>query len=509
MNVGIDLGTTYSLIARMDAEGRPALLPDYTDPEVVHTPSVVHLAPGAAYVGLLAEALLEQDPQIAVIRYFKRLMGEQQPVHYDDQGRPWYPEGVSALLLKKLRHDAETSTAADVEGAVITVPAHFTDPQRKAVLAAAALADLSVIGLVEEPVAAALHYGVLNQVHDRIMLVYDFGGGTFDATALSMDASGVYVLAKTGITELGGKELDEVIGQMILAQFEVALGAPLPMGARTLLDLRRVSEEIKIELCLPTRRNVRRLVMLGGQAVEVELSRTEFDSAIREMVDRTEAELRTCVRDAGLRLEDVNSVLLVGGSSMVPLVETRIRELFAQPGQEVLFHEPSKAIAYGAAVHAAQLTGSADVFQIPPELRGVTGYGVGVRAVDPVTGRVTVDTLIKKNMPLPARARKTYYTSRPEQVRIVLDFVQFRDPKEQLVSLGRLVVGPLASPRANYPIEVSTEYREDGTVAVQAYDAQSGVELEHVFGRDLEGGSTLPFQKSLIRGTVINNVITA
>jgi molecular chaperone DnaK (HSP70) len=140
-------------------------------------------------------------------------------------------------------------------------------------------------------------------------------------------------------------------------------------------------------------------------------------------------------------------------------------------------------------------------------LRGVSGYNVGVRTVDASSGRVAIDPLIKKNMALPARARKTYYTSRPGQERIVLDVVQYRDGADDAVSLGQLVVGPLVAPRANYPIEVTTEYREDGTVMLQAYDAQSGVELEQVFGRDgAHGGSTLAAQRGLVRGVTVNGV---
>ncbi len=509
MKVGIDLGTTYSLVARMDAEGRPVLIPDQAEPDVFHTPSVAHISQGAAFVGRMAEALLEQDPQIQVIRFFKRLMGEMTPVCFDDNGATWYPEGVAALVLKKLAFDVEAMSHAPLDDVVITVPAHFTDPQRRSVLAAATLADLSVIGLVEEPVAAALHYGVVSGLHDQIILVYDFGGGTFDATAMSMDARGVYVLAKTGLTELGGKELDEKVGEMILSQYQRALGQPLAMGARTLLELRRVSEEIKIELCNPGKTRLRRVVMLGGHAVEVEIARRDFEDSIKEYLERAEAEMMICIREAGLRVEDIGSLLLVGGSSLVPAVEERLSALFSRPGQQVLHHEPSKAVAYGAAIHVHQLSGEAEMYQLPPELRGVSGYSVGVRTLDPATGRVAVDTLIKKNMPLPAKMQKTYYTSRPNQERIVLDFVQYRDQREGLIGLGRLTVGPLDAPRANYPIEVTTEYREDGTVAVQAYDAQTGVELEQVFGRDESGGAGyLAAQRSLVRATVINNVIT-
>lgn len=509
MKVGIDLGTTYSLVSRLDAEGNAVLIPDHGEPDVFHTPSAVNIGFGCAFVGRMAESLAETDPELPILRFFKRLMGQHDPVFFDESGSAWYPEAVSSLILKKLRFDAESQLGTPVKSAVISVPAHFSDPQRRAVLAAAALADVPVLGLVEEPVAAALHYGVTAGAKDEILLVYDFGGGTFDATVLSADPTGFSVLAKTGITDLGGKELDEKVGTMILAQFERARGRALHMGARTLLELRRVSEELKIEICTPGRTHVRQLVLLGGQAVEVEITRTDFERAIQEYMQRAEAEMMLCLKEAGLRPADVTRLLLVGGSALIPLIETRMHQVFCRPGQQVLYHEPSKAIAFGAALHASQLAGDADRFQLPPELKGVSGYSVGVRTVDPSTGRVVIDTVIKKNMPLPSKARKAYYTTRPNQERIVLDFVQFRDSGEALISLGKLVVGPLSAPRPNYPVEVATEYREDGTISVEAYDAQTGIELKQVFGHDADGGTRhLASQRSLVRGTVINNLIS-
>lgn len=508
MKAGIDLGTTYSLAAEMGGEGKPVLIPDQGDAEAFHTPSVVYITQGNAFVGSLAETLLENDPSIQILRLFKRQLGVPEPVFFDEAGAAWFAEAVSALVLKKLAFDAETHSGARLESAVITVPAHFTDPQRRGVLAAAALARITVLGLVEEPVAAALHYGVEAAARDEVLLVYDFGGGTFDATVLSLDARGVYVLAKTGLTELGGKEVDDKVGAIILSQFEKALGKPLPLGARTLLELRRLSEEVKIELCLPGKSRVRRLILLGGQAVEVDIARATFETSIREIIDRTEAETLRCVQEAGLRAQDVDRLLLVGGSSLIPMVESRLRQIFSRSGQSVMYHEPSRAVAYGAAIHASQLSGEAGVFQIPPELKGVSGYHVGVRTVDPATGRVSVDLLIKKNMTLPVRVRKTYYTSRPNQERIVLDFTQYLDTSEKVTSLGHLVVGPLAAPRPNYPVEVAVEYRVDGTVAAQAYDAQTGLELEQVFGSDQSDGvGNLAAQKALVDAVGINNVI--
>lgn len=507
MKVGIDLGTTYSLVARMESNGIPILLPDQTDQDVFHTPSVVLVTNNCAFVGRIVETLLEQEPALRVIRFFKRNFGETTAVFYDEQGTPWYPETIGALVLKKLRFDAESFSSSTLESAVITVPAHFNDPQRKAVLAAAMMADVPVLGLVEEPVAAALHYGVTQAGHDQVLLVYDWGGGTFDATALSMDGRGVYVLAKTGLTDVGGKEVDEKIGAIVLSQFERALGGAPNLTARSLLELRRVSEDIKIELCMPNRHRVRRTVLLGGQAVDVDIARQDFVEAIAGVIDLTEQSVMQCLSEAGLQADDVNSLLLVGGSSMIPAVEARLRAVFNGPGQRVLYHEPSKAVAYGAAMHASQLSGEADQYQLPPELRGVTGHSVGVRTMNPQTGRVTIDRLVRQNMPLPVRVTKTYYTTRPNQERIVLELVQYRERETEVVSLGQLVVGPLPSPRQNYPIEVTVENREDGTVSVQAYDAQTGVELAQVFGRDTDGGfGHLAAQRALVRSTMINNI---
>jgi molecular chaperone DnaK len=507
VNVGIDLGTTYSLVARMDPSGCPALMPDHADHDVLYTPSAVILSgDGCAFVGHLAELLAEQEPDLNTIRFFKRQFGGDRPIYYDRRGAAWYPESVAALVLRKLAFDAESYTSSRLEGAVITVPAHFNDLQRKSELAAAALADVRVLALLDEPVAAALHYGVATASRDQVLLVYDLGGGTFDATVLSMDHRGVYVLAKDGLTELGGKEFDEKIAEMVLTQFERAGVAPT-LNARTLQQLRSVAEEIKIELGLPGRLHVRRVVLLGGHSVEVVISRREFEAAIGEAAERTVSIALRCLEGAGLKPRDVNALLLVGGSSMVPAVAERMRALFTDEGQRVLFHEPMKAVAFGAAIHAAQLTGDAELFQLPPELRGVTGHNVGVRAIDPRTGRPKIDTLIKKNMPLPARARKIYYTARPDQERIMLEVVQYRESPEDAVSLGQLRVGPLPAPRQNYPIQVTIENRDDCTVVVQAADPETGLELRHVFGRDTNDVfGNLAAQRALVRSTVINNL---
>lgn len=488
MKIGIDLGTSYSLVARTHPDGSTTLIPDFRDPEQLHTPSVVLITGGSAFVGTIAEDIVEDNPELPILRFFKRHLGNREPIYFDDEGTGWHAEGIGALILDKLRFDAETEMSRKVDGAVITVPAHFNDVQRKAVTAAAALANLTLQDLLEEPVAAALHYGVTTDSHKRVLFAYDFGGGTFDATAMTMDEKGIYVLAKTGDTNLGGKELDERVGELILDQFQRAIGHKLDLNARTLLELRRASEALKIELSTPGTREARKTVLLGAEAVEIQLDRECFSRAIEETIERTMAVTQQCLKESGLAPTDVNTLLLVGGSSLVPDAARRLKEIFSSDAIEVLYHEPSKSVALGAALRSAQIAGDHEKFRLPPELKGVTGYSVGVRAIDPHSGQVTIDTLIRKNMPLPTTVKKTYYTARPDQQTMVLDLVQHRGDPSQAVSLGNLTVGPLRNPRAGYPIGVRIDYREDGTVHVIASDANTGAELEQSFGGDPEGG---------------------
>lgn len=507
MKIGIDLGTTFSLCSTIEGGGQLKLIPDNTFRQDLFTPSIVHLSGEKAYVGRMVEPLIEQNPELETIRFFKRKFGDPNPIFYDSTGTSWYPEAMGALVLKKLKFDAEGYSGQIVDGAVITIPAHFNDPQRRAVLNAAAFVDMPVLGLVEEPVAAALHYGVKNSTTDEeIILVYDLGGGTFDVTLLTLDHSGVYVLAKDGLTELGGKEFDEKIADIILQQYQTVIGTEPDLNAKTLLQLRRLSEEVKIELCMPGQAFVNKTAVLGGVPFELIISRKEFENSINEAIDETEMVMQRCITGSGLAKGDITSVLLVGGSSMVPLIKERVRKFFDGGNQKILFHEPMKAVASGAAVHVCQLSGDAEMFNIPAELRGVTGYHIGLRTIDPRTGRVRVDPLIKKNIPLPIQIKKTYYTTRPDQTQMIFEFVQYLDDPMNSVSLGNLVVGPFSFPQSNYPVEITINYQEDGTVMVVAYDPQTGEELSQSFGNQDANQSYLVQQKALVTSTIVNNI---
>jgi molecular chaperone DnaK (HSP70) len=512
MRIGIDLGTTYSLTAMLNPHGVPLLLSDAQEKDLFHTPSSVCLTPDGALVGHMAETLHATRPELPLMRFFKRHFGEDKSLCFDTKGQEWFPEGIAALVLKKLKMDARRAMPGrEVESAVITVPAHFDDRQRKAVLAAAALAELPTPNLVEEPVAAALHYGVKSRSHEQLLVVYDLGGGTFDVTILTMGSQEVRVLAKDGLTALGGKEFDEALIAIVLAQFEQTLGTPLSpdaLDAQGLLQLRRQAEELKIRLCMPGCDRIAELVPLGQEAIEVQITRREFEAAVRDYIENTEHVTLRCLDSASLKPRDVQTLLLVGGSSMMPLIGERMRQLFNQPGQQVLFNDPTKAVAFGAALHACQLSGEADRYQIPPVLRGVTGYHVGVEVFDARTGQVTVDPLIKKNMPLPAKApRRTYYAD-PSQDKVVFDIVQYLDDPRQATSRGQLVIDSLPPHQQSYPIEVEISNLEDGTLDVRAHVPHTRQPVKHTFGQNSqEGQAHLARQRALVRSTPVNGLL--
>jgi molecular chaperone DnaK (HSP70) len=507
MIIGIDLGTTYSLGATLSLDGTPTLLPDTTNRNIFYTPSILNINGNNAFVGLSVLHMLEQNPNLEVLRFFKRHLGNPTLLYSDNkEGASWYPEAVAALVLKKIKYDAEIFSSSTVEGAVITVPAHFTDVQRKAVLNAAAMIDLPVKGLLEEPVAAALHYGVSTKSHDQNILVYDFGGGTFDVTLLSMNEKGVFVIGKDGISDLGGKEFDEKISLIIHEQFEQATGKEVNFSGRQLQQLRVFSEEIKVELSNPGVNYISRVCLLGNESIEAFVTRKDFEKAITPDIDRTISILHRCLKSTGLRPDDVDVLLLVGGSSMVPFVKQYLTTAFPKLADKIKFHDPMKAVAFGAAIYVRMLNNEDKTHDLPPELKGVTGYNLAIRALNPETGRIFHDILIKKNRPLPQKIKKTYYTGPSNQGKMRVELVQFID-EDDIKTLGTLNVGPLPSNESNYPIEITMEYTEDNLILLQAFDPKTGHELEKTFGKEGMDANYLANQKKIVQRTFINNII--
>ena len=480
MNLGIDLGTTFSLASFVNALGVPALVPDFHNANEFRTPSAVHISGRRALVGSAIEELLLDEPGLPVARGFKQAMGTDEPTWNTTDGAAWTAEALSALVLKKLLHDVESFYAEPVDSCVVTVPANFDDAQRRSTLLAAQLAGLSRVHLVEEPVAAAAFYGYSEKSAEQTLFVYDFGGGTFDATVLQISEGRLFVLATDGHNGLGGRRVDAALTELIAQELIRAHGRNPLDDPATREQLRRFAEETKITLGLPAHNQLRKTMILAGHVAELSLSREELDRIVTPIVEETIAVSRRCLHAAGLGWHQIDRVLITGGSSLLPAVGKQLAQETGKFGDALHCRQPHQAVAYGAALIAEARASRPD----KQPLNAAAPYHLGLRVRDPTSGTTRIETMIKRNTPLPAKQTATFYTSRSEQTRIVLDVVQGKGEGELVASLGHFSFGPIKRPKRNYPVEVTLAYDTEGLVKVTAKDLVTGEALERELTSD-------------------------
>jgi molecular chaperone DnaK len=499
-HLGIDLGTTFSLVAQVNQHNSAALFPDFHDANAFRTPSVVHVGPDGALVGQTVEDLLEDEPTLPVARFTKLRMGEEEELFRDEGGRSFYPESVSALIMRKLVRDALAFGAEEPRSLVVAVPAQFNDTQRRATRDAALLAGLPTPTLVEEPVAAATYYGNRAEAEQTIF-VFDLGGGTFDATVLQASSEGLYALATEGSNEVGGRVFDEAIMEQVAAAFmkEHNLDPLQDPAARVLL--RRFAEQTKLRLSKPGQTKVKKTLLLCGRTADVLVTKKKLAARFSELIDETLKVCSRCLRASGLDWSYMDRVLLTGGSSLIPLVRTKLQAASGKPEQEVFLNQPHQAVAYGAAMVAAQETGEGAA-DAPKLMQQIASHDLGLR-VRGRDGEPCVKTLIERNTPLPARHTKVFYTARADQTRVILELVQCRADSER--SLGYFAFGPIRAGQAQYPIEVTVSYTAEGLVRVQARDPRTGQEVSRVM-EDSEDGLAprLSCQRELLQGMRVN-----
>ncbi|MGI8908211.1 MAG: Hsp70 family protein [Candidatus Sumerlaeaceae bacterium] len=481
IHVGIDLGTTYSKISHVGVTGTPSLFPDATDSSAFQTPSVAFIDSKGCLVGNVVESLLEDNPDLPIVRFVKLKMGTNEPVYYDDKSRPWSPQAVSALILKKLKQDAEAFAYEDVGSAVITVPAQFGHNERRATRDAGLLAGMQVSQIVEEPVAAATFYGICSAQKEQTVFVYDLGGGTFDASILRCTPTGLFVLATEGSRTIGGKWFDEVIMGVAAEEFQRVNGFDPRNDRRAESILRRVAHDAKIKLSMPGKTQVQQTVVLSGKTSEFLLTRSEFERLISVLLNTTVEICTRCLESAKLTWKDIDRVLVVGGSTLVPMVQQRIQRESGKQGDQFVQRQPHQAIAFGAA-HLAQTKTGEGHAEAPKLIHQIAPYHLGIRVRDPQTGGARVQVLVPRNAPLPAERKVVFQTSRADQVRMMFEFVQTKGDEGSSLSLGHFAFGPIAAPRMAYPIEVTAAYDEQGIVKITARD-ESGHEMQRLLAQ--------------------------
>ncbi len=501
IHLGIDLGTTYSLISHINAYGQPTLFPDAADANQFRTPSVVYIGPEGTLVGQPAEVLLDDAPELPVVRFVKGRLADPAWQHADHKGRAWSPEGLSALILRKLLGDAELFLTEEVGLTVVTVPAQFNDDQRKATLYAARLAGLDNVRLVEEPVAAATHYGLDEGPADRTLLVYDFGGGTFDVTVLQTGPAGLYVLATDGVSGLGGRDIDEKLMALADEDFRRARGSTVLDDPGAALRLRRLAEQAKLRFGQPGQTQFRQSMLLRGAPFEFAVSRAQFDRICAESIAKSIEACERCLRAASLTWRDVDRIVLTGGSSLLPQVPRALLAASGKSPADLVAKQPHQAVAYGAGALAARFgagKGAADV-------RQVSGFDLCLRVWDPARNAAGLEVLVPRNSPLPASYSRAFYTNRDGQTRVILELVQRRGDPLVETSLGHHAFGPIDTARRNHPIEVTVAVDADGTVKVEAVDPASGRKLTHSVNREGHAGrERFGDERDLVRSAKIN-----
>ena len=469
--IGIDLGTTNSCVATLEG-GKATVIPNSEGSRT--TPSVVAFTKdGDRLVGITAKRQAVTNSERTIMSV-KREMGADWKQTIGDE--EYTPQEISAFVLQKLKADAEAYLGQEVTQAVITCPAYFTDAQRKATRDAGRIAGLEVLRIINEPTAAALAYGV-DKDDDQTILVYDLGGGTFDVSILEIylvdDQPQIEVKATSGDNRLGGDDFDEVVIEWILSEFKKTTGIDLSGDMQAMSRLREAAEKAKIELSGTgtTQINLPFITMRDGQPehLDLSLSRSKFEELIADLIERTMAPTRQAMKDAGVSKGEVDKVILVGGSTRVPAVQTAIeKEVGKAPFKGI---NPDEAVAVGAALQAGIIVGDEGVTDVL--LLDVTPLTLGIETLGGVT-----TMMIERNTTIPSRRSEVFSTASDNQPAVEVHVLQGeREFSKDNTTLGRFhLMGIPPAPRGIPQIEVTFDIDANGIVNVSAKDLGTGTE---------------------------------
>ena len=468
--IGIDLGTTNSCVAVMEG-GKPTVI---TNAEGMRTtPSVVAFTKtGERVIGEPAkrQAVTNAEKTIASI---KRHMGTDYKVQIDDKA--YSPQEISAMILQKLKSDAENYLGEKVTEAVITVPAYFNDAQRQATKDAGKIAGLEVKRIINEPTAAALSYGLDNEEEQKIM-VYDLGGGTFDVSIIEIGDGVIEVLSTAGDNKLGGDDFDNVITQYMLDEFKKQEGVDLSTDKMAMQRLKEAAEKAKKELSSATTTNINLPFITataeGPKHFDMNLTRAKFDELTAHLVERTAGPVNSALNDAGMTASELSKVLLVGGSTRIPAVQDKVQQLTGKEPFKGI--NPDECVAIGASVQGGKLAGDAGAGDIL--LLDVTPLSLSIETMGGVATR-----LIERNTTIPTKKSQIFSTAEDNQSAVDINVVQGeRQFAKDNKSLGRFRLDGIAPARRGVPqIEVTFDIDANGIVNVSAKDLGTGKE-QHI-----------------------------
>ena len=473
--IGIDLGTTFSATAILEA-GKPKIIPNSEGQNT--TPSVVHIKDDNIVVGEVARRQALLHPKNTV-RSIKRLMGTTEKIEID--GRKYSPEEISAMILRKLKADAESYLGHKVIKAVITVPAYFNDSQRQATKDAGKIAGLEVLRIINEPTAASLAYG-LDKKNDHKIMVFDFGGGTFDVSILELGDGVFEVKSTSGNNHLGGDDIDDILIDFLAEGFKKEHKIDLREEPHALQRLKDAAEKAKIELSSSLQAEINLPFIhsdnRGPRHLNFVITRTEFEKLVRPILEKLKSPVKQAMKDAKITEKEIDEVILVGGSTRIPSVQKLVKELTnKEPNKSV---HPDEAVALGAAIQAGIIEGEVKdilLLDVTPLTLGIETLG-GIRT-----------PIITRNTTIPTKKSQVFSTAADNQPAVTINVLQGeREMAQDNKSLGRFdLVGIPPAPRGIPQIEVTFDIDANGIVHVSAKDLGTGKEQKII----VTGGSGL------------------
>jgi molecular chaperone DnaK len=472
--IGIDLGTTNSGAAVVIG-GRPVIIPssEGLTPYGKYFPSYVAITKdGQLLVGEPARRQAVMNPE-GTVTGWKRKMGTDYK--YVLHGKEFTPQQLSAFLLQKIKRDAEAFLGEPVKKAVITVPAYFNDNQRQATKDAATIAGLEVVRLINEPTAAALAYGLDKLEQELRILVFDLGGGTLDVTIMEMGQGVFEVKATSGDTQLGGRDMDEVLTRYVVEEFRKQTGIDLTRDPQAMMRVREAVEKAKIELSSVYETEINLPFIAydssGPKHLQMTLTRAKLEELVRPVVERCRGPIMQALQDAKMRPEDIDKIILIGGPTRMPIIREFLKEVLGKEPERGV--DPMEAVAIGAAIQGAIISGE------------LTGKDIVLLDVTPLTLGVEVlgglvEPIIERNTTIPVRKSKIFTTAADFQTSVVVHVVQGERPlAKDNISLGQLILdGIPPAPRGVPRIEVTFDINADGILTVIAKDLGTGKQVE-------------------------------
>ncbi len=495
--VGIDLGTTFSAVAHIDAYGKPQIIPNSENERI--TPSVVLFDGTNVVIGTVAKSNSVVEPEKAV-DFVKREVGKsKEQFHREFGGKKYSAEELSALILKKLKNDAEKYLKEEITDAVITVPAYFNDAERTATITAGQLAGLNVLQIINEPTAAALAYGLDKLDENQTVFVFDLGGGTFDVTIMRIEGHNLNIVATNGDHRLGGKDWDDVIVKLVAEEFDRAHGENPLLDLHSYQDLQTRAVAAKVQLS--SRKKVTLVHHHQGKSVKLEITRDDFEQRTRHLVEKCKMICEMTMQEAKMKWQDINKVLLVGGMTRMPMVRQMISDFSPVPVVSDL--NPDEAVSLGAAIQATlsmlREEEASGTRLLAPDTRqqfssreggliqvnDVTSHTLGVVLWDDANLEEYVFPMIRKRTAIPAVAKNLFGTANANMSRAVVKIVEGESTMPaECTPLGLCdITLPPFLPKGS-PVNLSYEYNSNQVleVAVEACGQRSQVSIERNTG---------------------------